>query len=33
MVIDPDDAGLDGGRHAMGAADVARADRGREPER
>ena len=33
MVVDPDDAGLDGGRHAMRAADVAGADRGRQPER
>ena len=33
MVVDPDDAGLDGGRHPMGAADVAGADRGRKTER
>src|SRR5882757_3396429 len=33
MIVDPDDAGLDGRRHAMGAADVAGADRGCEPER
>src|SRR5258705_8696013 len=29
MVVDPDDAGLDRRRHAMGAADVAGANRGR----
>ena len=33
MIVDPDDAGLDAGCHAMRAADVAGADRRRQPER
>ena len=33
MIVDPDDAGLDGGGHAMRAADVAGADGGGQPER
>ena len=33
MIVDPDDAGLDLGRDAMRAGDVAGADRGREAER
>src|ERR1700733_5570914 len=33
MVVDPDDAGLDGGRHPMRAPDVAGPDRGGEAER
>src|SRR5450830_915420 len=33
MVVDPDDAGLDAGGHAMRAADVAGADRRRQSER
>src|SRR3954452_7749261 len=32
MVVDPDDAGLDGCRHAVGAADVAGANRSGQPE-
>src|SRR2546430_11079196 len=33
MIVDPDNAGLDRRGHAMGAADVAGADRRRQPER
>src|SRR5215470_4825348 len=33
MIIDPDDAGLDGGRYAMSTRDIAGADRGGEAER
>src|SRR5260370_27718400 len=33
MIVDPDDAGLDAGRHAMPTADVAGADPSRQPER
>src|SRR5882724_288340 len=33
MIVDPDDTGLDRGRHAMGARDVAGADRSRQPKR
>src|SRR5258705_4787679 len=33
VIVDPDDAGLDAGCHAMRAADVAGTDRRRQPER
>src|ERR1700760_4161459 len=33
VIVDPDDAGLDVSSDAMGAADVAGADRGRQAER
>src|SRR5258708_36202888 len=32
MIVDPDDAGLDAGSETMRAADVAGADRSRQPE-
>ena len=33
VIVDPDDAAFDAGSDAMGARDVAGADRGRKPER
>ncbi len=33
VIVDPDDAGLDGGGYAMRAPDIAGADRRRKPER